>query len=131
MTSYFFIDDIFCLADPFKWPDYYPKCGGTVQSPIDISTNDVVVDKSLLDNPLQLSDFNSLLATTFTNTGKSPTVVLDVESGQKTPQMTGGPLADRTYTMLQFHVHYGSTSNLGSEHTIDGKEYAGEVSNIR
>jgi len=31
------------------------------------------------------------------------------------------------YTLRQFHFHWGSTSDVGSEHKIDEKSYAAEV----
>ena len=37
----------------------------------------------------------------------------------------GGPL-QHTYRLVQFHLHWGS-EDWGSEHTIDGKQYAAEV----
>eukprot|EP00118_Oscarella_pearsei_P007913 m.39771 g.39771 ORF g.39771 m.39771 type:complete len:394 (+) comp32811_c0_seq1:114-1295(+) len=113
--------------NPLKWPTHYPKCGGDKQSPINIVTSDVLVNETLFGKSLQLKNFDSLLKTKFTNTGKSPTVLLDEKDGGNVPQITGGPLGDDTYTMLQFHLHYGSTGKAGSEHTLNGKEYAGEL----
>ena len=39
----------------------------------------------------------------------------------------GGPLLDDEYELWQFHAHWGSDNSKGSEHTVDGKEYASEV----
>lgn len=44
-------------------------------------------------------------------------------------EMTGGPLESK-YKLVQFHCHWGVTSDEGSEHTVLGKKYAGEVSNF-
>ena len=41
--------------------------------------------------------------------------------------MSGGGL-NGVYTTVQFHFHWGANNNVGSEHTVDGKEYAAEVS---
>ena len=47
-------------------------------------------------------------------------------------ELSGGPLTD-TYKILQFHFHWGSTSDTGteatpgSEHTYDGKQYLMEM----
>jgi hypothetical protein len=38
----------------------------------------------------------------------------------------GGPLKN-SYTLDQFHAHWGSTNDCGSEHTIDGQAFAGEI----
>lgn len=40
--------------------------------------------------------------------------------------LKGGPLAD-TYRLVQFHFHWGSSDGQGSEHTVDKKKYASEV----
>ena len=42
--------------------------------------------------------------------------------------MKGGPLDKAEYELWQFHAHWGNDSSHGSEHTIDGKDYAAEVS---
>lgn len=40
--------------------------------------------------------------------------------------LKGGPLAD-TYRLVQFHFHWGSSDGQGSEHRVDQKKYAAEV----
>lgn len=42
-------------------------------------------------------------------------------------ELFGGPLGHK-YKLEQFHCHWGCTSSKGSEHTVDGMPYAGEVS---
>lgn len=44
-------------------------------------------------------------------------------------EVTGGPLRDR-FHFEQFHLHWGSTNDKGSEHTINGQLYAAEVSKM-
>ena len=34
------------------------------------------------------------------------------------------------YELWQFHAHWGNDSSKGSEHTVDGKTYAAEVSTV-
>jgi len=41
--------------------------------------------------------------------------------------LEGGPYVHK-YRAAQFHFHWGSTSNEGAEHLINGKAYAAEVS---
>ena len=41
--------------------------------------------------------------------------------------LKGGPLDKAEYELWQFHAHWGNDSSHGSEHTIDGKDYAAEV----
>lgn len=36
--------------------------------------------------------------------------------------ISGGPL-DGSYTLSQFHLHWGSETGQGSEHTLDGYKY--------
>ena len=40
--------------------------------------------------------------------------------------LVGGAL-DGEYELWQFHAHWGSEDGQGSEHTVDGKNYAAEV----
>ena len=41
--------------------------------------------------------------------------------------MTGGPLGDDVYKLEQFHFHFGCVKEQGSEDTINGDSYSGEV----
>lgn len=43
--------------------------------------------------------------------------------------ISGGPL-HHNYQMVQFHSHWGTCSKMGSEHTVDGEHYAGEVDKL-
>ena len=40
--------------------------------------------------------------------------------------VSGGGLTG-VYTTVQFHFHWGPDNSVGSEHTVNGKEYAAEV----
>jgi carbonic anhydrase len=44
--------------------------------------------------------------------------------------LSGGPL-DSEYELLQFHAHWGSSNDHGSEHTVDGRAFAAEVKLIK
>lgn len=59
------------------------------------------------------------------NTGHSPTLTIDKSQG--TAVLTGGPLGDTSYTLNQFHVHFGCQNDRGSEHTYNGEQFAGQV----
>lgn len=37
-------------------------------------------------------------------------------------------ILDKTWRLIQFHLHWGVDGNSGSEHTIDGMAYPAEVS---
>jgi carbonic anhydrase len=41
--------------------------------------------------------------------------------------LEGGPLGECVYKLEQFHCHWGATCEEGSEHTVDGRTFAGEV----
>ena len=95
-------------------------CDGMRQSPINIVTNDVVMNDNLID--LVLINFDQSYNGSYENTGHSV---------KFTPN-EGSPVASfrnhrGTYELLQFHFHWGSSSSEGSEHTINGQLYAGEL----
>ena len=86
------------------------------QSPINIVTSKV---KPGNKGNLQFSQGYSREANgTFINNGHSGQFTLD-DPGEQT--LSGGPL-NATNALMQFHFHWGSTNNQGSEHTIDGKK---------
>ena len=70
------------------------------------------------DNP------RGLVTGTLKNNGHAPTLEIDEDRG--TVKLEGGDL-DGTYTLKQFHVHFGCKNNRGSEHTESGKRYSGQV----
>jgi len=37
---------------------------------------------------------------------------------------------DDVYKLEQYHCHWGCSDSRGSEHTVDGQAFAGEVRNI-
>uniref|UniRef100_A0A8C6SPE9 Carbonic anhydrase n=1 Tax=Neogobius melanostomus TaxID=47308 RepID=A0A8C6SPE9_9GOBI len=87
------------------WPKHFPYCGGTFQSPIHISSDLLRFD------PDQL---------TLGNNGHSVQISLP-------PRMYISGLPHR-YSAAQLHFHWGSAGRpLGSEHTVNNKQYAGEM----
>ena len=42
--------------------------------------------------------------------------------------LSGGPLMDDVYKLEQYHCHWGCSDSRGSEHTVNGQAFAGEVS---
>jgi carbonic anhydrase len=42
-------------------------------------------------------------------------------------ELSGGPLEAKPWRLEQFHLHWGSSNDHGSEHTIDGRTFAAEV----
>ncbi|KAL8589461.1 hypothetical protein ACOMHN_061672 [Nucella lapillus] len=102
---------------PSKWYTNYSHCGGRMQSPINVETNQV-----LYDPLLQTFDLNQYAVC------KNCTMTLEnvgghtVEVGYGGPPIIikGGNLPD-SYVLGQFHFHWGATNTLGSEHTFDNK----------
>lgn len=42
-------------------------------------------------------------------------------------ELSGGPLHDDVFQLEQFHCHWGCSDGKGSEHTVDGTSYSGEL----
>lgn len=106
---------------PSTWAKKYPTAAGSRQSPVDIETSLATSDTSLTSKPLS---WNYVPENTraIVNTGHGWRVDIDSEGSE----LVGGPLED-TYRLQQFHCHWGFSSDKGSEHTVDGQSYAGEL----
>ena len=112
------------MYGPPDWQKGWVECGLDRQSPININTSSVVNKnypplKITFDNP------GGLVAGKLENTGHLPT--LTINKSQGTAEITGGPLGFTTYTLNQFHFHFGCENDRGSEHTLNGKQFAGQV----
>ncbi|XP_076449330.1 carbonic anhydrase 2-like [Babylonia areolata] len=107
---------------PQTWASKFPAAGGCRQSPVDIRRARVVYDSGLQDTPLTVS---YLPEETLTLSNNGHTV--KAACGNRQSTLTGGPLGSRVYRLDQFHLHWGSLDQRGSEHTIDGQPYAAEI----
>ncbi|XP_057693064.1 carbonic anhydrase 12 isoform X1 [Corythoichthys intestinalis] len=102
------------------WLKHFPYCSGPMQSPVDFKTDKLIFDSSLRPIVLENYDLTGQRALTLKNNGHTVQVLLP--SG-----MTVSGLPQR-YTATQLHIHWGSKTNpLGSEHTVNGKQYAAEL----
>ena len=91
----------------------YAACSiGQTQSPIDIK------DAKKADLPALKFDYRAVPLNIVDN---GHTIEVDYAPGST---LTVG---EKIYTLKQFHFHWGSHSQLGSEHTVDGRSYAAEV----
>ncbi|KAI6650508.1 Alpha carbonic anhydrase 5 [Oopsacas minuta] len=124
---------------PSEWPSIspsYSECGeGTMQSPVDIITDTVVMSEEgtglfLLHNDMMrngtlVNDGHTVefQADDPTNTN-APTIAL-VHNGDD-PFFTGRTLGDR-YHLNSLDFHWGSTDSQGSEHFINSEGTVGEV----
>lgn len=75
-------------------------------------------------DPFRLRAHFYLPSPTFLRLPATPTFHLDAV-------LAGPPLADREYRLAQFHCHWGEDCYHGSEHQINGKSFAAEVSITR
>ena len=110
---------------PSNWPGSCPN--GTEQSPIDINTTTAMYDSSLGEFTLVNYD-NTPPGVNFTatNTGKG----LKISFDSNVYNVSGGGLIG-TYITFQFHLHWGSSNDKGSEHTVDGMMYPAEVCSVQ
>ncbi|CAO2579945.1 Carbonic anhydrase 3 [Lemmus lemmus] len=106
---------------PEHWHELYPIAKGDNQSPIELHTKDIKHDPSL--QPWSAS-YDPGSAKTILNNGKTCRVVFDDTYDRS--MLRGGPLSG-PYRLRQFHLHWGSSDDHGSEHTVDGVKYAAEL----
>lgn len=111
----------FSLPGPEKWGELFPLARGARQSPIDISTESTTKG-STLAQPLQMK-----YVPENTRSLVNPGYCWRVDVNGKDSELTGGPLGSDKYVLEQFHCHWGSTDDKGSEHTVDGQSFAGEL----
>ncbi|XP_046585237.1 carbonic anhydrase 2-like [Haliotis rubra] len=105
---------------PKTWVNNFPIAAGQQQSPVDITSANVQFDEKLAANPLSVKYYVEQNMD-FENTGFS------VKANIREPStISGGPL-DNTYQLEQFHLHWGSCDERGSEHTVEGKTFPAEL----
>ena len=105
------------------WPEVQCQTG-SFQSPIDINPTQSRKLLSLLKNRLVFSPgYSTLQRGMVTNDGHTIKFTVDESNGAG---ISGGPLAS-SYTLAQFHFHWGSRRGQGSEHTINGRAYDAEL----
>ncbi|KAE9544967.1 hypothetical protein AGLY_000510 [Aphis glycines] len=112
----------FVKIRPMVWPKLFPQAGGLLQSPVNIETSKSTNDMTLKSKPLYWN-YCPEMCTKIINTGYGWKV--DATGGEGS-ELSGGPLGHK-YKLEQFHCHWGCTSTKGSEHTVDGMPYAGEL----
>nr|XP_020762056.1 carbonic anhydrase 1 [Odocoileus virginianus texanus] len=105
---------------PEHWEKLYPIANGNNQSPIDIKTSETKHDESL--KPVSVS-YNPATAKEIVNVGHSFHV--NFEDSDNRSVLNGGPLCE-SYRLRQFHFHWGTTDDYGSEHLVDGAKFSAE-----
>ncbi|XP_034730982.1 carbonic anhydrase 14 isoform X2 [Etheostoma cragini] len=109
------------LVGQSEWSQYFPDCGGTSQSPVDVVTTQTKFDPSLIPlTPLGYSQHGNKPFTLYNN---GHTVVIDL------PDWMGLGGLPWLFTAVQMHLHWGSggPSHGGSEHTINGLSADAEI----
>ncbi|XP_052283286.1 putative carbonic anhydrase-like protein 2 [Dreissena polymorpha] len=108
---------------PTRWGDNedWTICkSGKHQSPINIEPHKILFDPHL--QPLQLEA--TAISGLFRNNKKDLTFLVN---GQGVGvNITSGPLSYR-YRLYQIKLHFGRENQSGSEHTVDGRGYDGEL----
>ncbi|XP_061825444.2 carbonic anhydrase 12 [Nerophis lumbriciformis] len=103
-----------------QWLKNFPYCGGAVQSPVDFKTEKLVFDPTLL--PIGVHNYALPANEELVLGNNGHTLLLSLPSTMyisKLPQR---------YSAAQLHLHWGSvTKPLGSEHTVNSKQYAAEL----
>ncbi|XP_034099610.1 carbonic anhydrase [Drosophila sulfurigaster albostrigata] len=107
---------------PAHWAKDYPQASGHRQSPVDITPSTATKGSDLKVAPLKWKyvpeDTKSLV---------NPGYCWRVDVNGANSELTGGPLGDQIFKLEQFHCHWGCQDSKGSEHTVDGVSYAGEL----
>lgn len=106
---------------PATWTHVAPAARGLHQSPVNIQTGDVLYEPVLTSKPLNFH-YVPANSKSISNNGHSVQVTIDGEGSL----LEGGPYPHK-YRVEQFHFHWGSTSQVGAEHLVDGKAYAAEL----
>ncbi|XP_064110885.1 uncharacterized protein LOC135218483 [Macrobrachium nipponense] len=103
------------------WPQISASCGGNKQSPINIATSSTVKESW---SPLVFTNFNfTPMKMVLLNNDNGAVIVPSMEYNAT---VQGGPF-ETPYKFFHYHFHWGSPDTNGSEHTIDGKRYPGEI----
>ncbi|CAC5395514.1 CA [Mytilus coruscus] len=97
-------------------------CIGLRQSPVNIKTNDVIKNNRIV--PFDFSDLENTDGVEMEIRNNGHAVIIDFPDHQ--PLIKGGGLQE-TLQLREFHFHWGSNSQWGSEHTINGHRYAMEA----
>ncbi|CAH3179719.1 unnamed protein product, partial [Porites evermanni] len=100
------------------------QCGGNRQSPINIKTSEVEEEDSYRRLKIAFDNTRGLVTGTLENNGHSPELIIADSNGAS---LTGGPLGNNKFELIQFHVHFGCVNERGSEHKLNGKQLSGEL----
>ncbi|CAG5129090.1 unnamed protein product [Candidula unifasciata] len=106
---------------PDTWPNLFTAARGHKQSPVDLNTNWIWYDQELEKRPLVIS-YQQEPSLYIENPGLSFKAHITANS-----TISGGPLGNDTYRLIQFHFHWGPDDASGSEHTVNERSYPCEL----
>uniref|UniRef100_A0A0N5A923 Carbonic anhydrase n=1 Tax=Syphacia muris TaxID=451379 RepID=A0A0N5A923_9BILA len=104
-------------------PCHWPNADGLQQSPIDIVESEV--KKTTNCEPMKFVNYHRILSGEIVNNGHSIQITPKGSSADL-PEIFGGGL-DQVYQLSQYHFHWSQTDDAGSEHTVNGHRYPGEL----
>ncbi|CBY20007.1 unnamed protein product [Oikopleura dioica] len=96
-----------------------PDCSGSAQSPIDI-TGDFKHEDHV---PFERVNYDAAGNWTLVNSGYT----IKMTPSSSDIKVSGGALEDDPYMLAQFHLHWGSAEEGGSEHVLEGKRFYSEL----
>ncbi|XP_049880947.1 carbonic anhydrase 1 [Pectinophora gossypiella] len=105
---------------PEKWAEKFPEAAGTKQSPVDIDTSSVCTGRNA-------PDLKWCYSVNHTRSVVNPGYCWRVDENGFDSELRGGPLGNNVYKLEQWHCHWGSKNGEGSEHTVDGRSFSGEL----
>lgn len=108
-------------TDQAAWSDHSEHCSKDSQSPIDITGATV---KKLGDFEFNQHHYGKEYTWAGINNGHT---IKFTPQGDDLPKIDAQTLLEGEYHLGQFHFHWGSAEDKGSEHTVDGKRYFAEV----
>ncbi|KAK3750792.1 hypothetical protein QZH41_018649 [Actinostola sp. cb2023] len=116
--------DFLEVYGPADWGHVSKDCDDRSQSPVNIDTSKVdIVGSGHVDRErVQFKELSSYAGGTLANNGHSLTFT--VKEGGMTFK---NPINGQNYELAQIHFHFGCDDSVGSEHTVDGKHYPGEM----
>lgn len=117
-------DDIYCVKN--LRPDLITY---KFQSPIDINTTMCnQVSCSQVAGGINFREYKQHMLRDFSliNTGETAKMTLAKPPSKEASLILGGPLQG-VYAFDSVHFHWGENMTSGSEHSLDGSKYAGEI----
>ncbi|VDK55002.1 unnamed protein product [Anisakis simplex] len=96
---------------------------GKMQSPINIDPSSLLYDPNL--SAIHVD--KSTVASELINTGQMPRVRLFNTNRWPSVNISGGPLNPYRYRMQRMDIHFSSTTDFGSEHSVDSKKFPMEI----